>query len=256
MADTALQNIVEWTVSELSAALKRTVEDAYGFVRVRGEISGFKGASPSGHCYFRLKDDRAVLEGVIWKGNYARMRVKPEEGLDVIVTGKLTTFPGSSKYQIVIESLEPAGVGALMALLEERKRKLQSEGLFDAARKQLLPHMPAVIGVVTSPTGAVIRDILHRISDRFPLHVIVWPVRLQGEGAGPEIANAIKGFNTFEPAGPNTRSRSPCSASAVASVSTSVCAERAGCLCRCSSGKSKTMVTSRRASSSGLSSRV
>jgi exodeoxyribonuclease VII large subunit len=127
MADPALNNVVEWSVSELSAALKRTVEDAYGFVRVRGEISGFRGASPSGHCYFRLKDDKAVLEGVIWKGNFARMRVKPEEGLDVIVSGKLTTFPGSSKYQIVIDSLEPAGVGALMKLLEERKKKLAAE---------------------------------------------------------------------------------------------------------------------------------
>ena len=134
---TALDNLPEWTVSELSAALKKTVEDAYGYVRVRGEVSGFKGASPSGHVYFRLKDDRAVLEGVIWKGDYGRMRVKPEEGLDVIVSGKLTTFAGSSKYQIVIDTLEPAGIGALMKLLEERKKKLAAEGLFDEARKQL-----------------------------------------------------------------------------------------------------------------------
>ena len=146
-------NIAEWTVSELSAALKRTVEDAYGYVRVRGEVSGFRGASPSGHCYFRLKDDKAVLEGVIWKGTYGRMRVKPEEGLDVIATGRLTTFPGSSKYQIVIDSLEPAGIGALMKLLEERKKKLAAEGLFDEARKQLLPWLPEVIGVVTSPSA-------------------------------------------------------------------------------------------------------
>lgn len=193
-------NLTEWSVSELSAALKRTVEDAYGFVRVRGEISGFKGASPSGHCYFRLKDDKAVLEGVIWKGNYARMRVKPEEGLDVIVTGKLTTFPGSSKYQIVIDSLEPAGVGALMKLLEERKKKLAAEGLFDEARKQLIPFLPEVIGVVTSPTGAVIRDILHRLADRFPRHVLVWPVRVQGEASAGEVAAAIEGFNAL-PAG-------------------------------------------------------
>ncbi len=172
---------MEWTVSELSAALKRTVEDAYGYVRVRGEISGFRGASPSGHCYFRLKDDKAVLEGVIWKGTFGRMRVKPEEGLDVIATGRLTTFPGSSKYQIVIDSLEPAGIGALMKLLEERKKKLAAEGLFDEARKQLLPFIPEVIGVVTSPTGAVIRDILHRLADRFPRRVLVWPVRVQGE---------------------------------------------------------------------------
>ena len=184
-------NLPEWTVSELSAALKKTVEDAYGYVRVRGEVSGFKGASPSGHVYFRLKDDRAVLEGVIWKGVYGRMRVKPEEGLDVIVSGKLTTFAGSSKYQIVIDTLEPAGVGALMKLLEERKKKLAAEGLFDEARKQLLPFLPDVIGVVTSPTGAVIRDILHRLADRFPRRVLVWPVRVQGESSAAEVANAI-----------------------------------------------------------------
>lgn len=194
-------NLTEWTVSELSAALKRTVEDAYGFVRVRGEVSGFRGASPSGHCYFRLKDDRAVIEGVIWKGVYGRMRVKPEEGLDVIATGKLTTFPGSSKYQIVIDSLEPAGVGALMKLLEERKKKLAAEGLFDEARKQLIPFLPEVIGVVTSPTGAVIRDILHRLADRFPRHVLVWPVRVQGEQSAAEVAAAIEGFNNLPEGG-------------------------------------------------------
>ena len=201
MPETALNNVVEWTVSELSGALKRTVEDAYGFVRVRGEVSGFRGPSPSGHCYFRLKDDRAVLEGVIWKGVYGRMRVKPEEGLDVIVSGKLTTFPGSSKYQIVIDSLEPAGVGALMKLLEERKKKLTAEGLFDEARKQLIPFLPEVIGVVTSPTGAVIRDILHRLADRFPRHVLVWPVRVQGEASAGEVANAIEGFNALPEGG-------------------------------------------------------
>ena len=197
MAEPALNNVVEWTVSELSSALRKTVEDAYGYVRVRGEVSGFKGASPSGHVYFRLKDDRAVLEGVIWKGVWGRMRVKPEEGLDVIVSGKLTTFAGSSKYQIVIDTLEPAGVGALMKLLEERKKKLAAEGLFDEARKQLLPFLPTVIGVVTSPTGAVIRDILHRLQDRFPRHVLVWPVRVQGENSAAEVANAIRGFNAL-----------------------------------------------------------
>jgi exodeoxyribonuclease VII large subunit len=197
MPEAVLNNVVEWTVSELSAALKRTVEDAYGYVRVRGEVSGFRGASPSGHAYFRLKDDKAVLEGVIWKGVYGRMRVKPEEGLDVIVSGKLTTFAGSSKYQIVIDSLEPAGIGALMKLLEERKKKLAAEGLFDEARKQLLPFLPEVIGVVTSPTGAVIRDILHRLADRFPRRVLVWPVRVQGESSAAEVANAIRGFNAL-----------------------------------------------------------
>ena len=195
--DTAPGNIPEWTVSELSAALKKTVEDAYGYVRVRGEVSGFKGASPSGHVYFRLKDDKAVLEAVIWKGVFGRMRVKPEEGLDVIVSGKLTTFAGSSKYQIVIDTLEPAGIGALMKLLEERKKKLAAEGLFDEARKQLLPFLPEVICVVTSPTGAVIRDILHRLADRFPRRVLVWPVRVQGESSAAEVANAIRGFNAL-----------------------------------------------------------
>jgi exodeoxyribonuclease VII large subunit len=197
MAEAALNNVVEWSVSELSAALKRTVEDAYGHVRVRGEISGFKGASPSGHCYFRLKDDKAVLEAVIWKGTHGRMRIKPEEGLEVIVTGRLTTFAGSSKYQIVIDTLEPAGVGALMKLLEERKKKLAAQGLFDEARKQLLPFIPEVIGVVTSPTGAVIRDILHRLADRFPRRVLVWPVLVQGETSAAEVANAIAGFNAL-----------------------------------------------------------
>ncbi len=201
MAEAAVKNVVEWSVSELSAALKRTVEDAYGYVRVRGEVSGFKGPSPSGHCYFRLKDEKAVLEGVIWKGVWGRMRVKPEEGLDVIVTGKLTTFPGSSKYQLVIESLEPAGVGALLKQLEERKKKLAAEGLFDDARKQLIPFLPDVIGVVTSPTGAVIRDILHRLADRFPRRVLVWPVRVQGEQSAGEVANAIHGFNALPEGG-------------------------------------------------------
>ncbi len=197
MPEAVLNNVVEWTVSELSAALKKTVEDNYGYVRVRGEVSGFKGASPSGHVYFRLKDEKSVLEGVIWKGVWGRMRVKPEEGLDVIVSGKLTTFAGSSKYQIVIDTLEPAGIGALMKLLEERKKKLAAEGLFDEARKQLIPFLPNVIGVVTSPTGAVIRDILHRLADRFPRRVLVWPVRVQGEASAAEVANAIKGFNAL-----------------------------------------------------------
>jgi len=197
----SLSNTAEFTVSELSSALKRTVEDAYGHVRVRGEISGFRGPHASGHCYFALKDESAKIEAVIWKGVHGRMRVKPQEGLEVIATGKLTTYPGSSKYQIVIEAIEPAGVGALMALMEERKRKLAAEGLFDDARKQLLPWLPEVIGVVTSPTGAVIRDILHRLQDRFPRRVLVWPVRVQGEGSAEQIAAAIEGFNALEEGG-------------------------------------------------------
>ncbi|MFC3206189.1 exodeoxyribonuclease VII large subunit [Aquamicrobium soli] len=188
-------NATEYTVSEISGALKRTVEDTFGHVRVRGEISGYRGPHSSGHAYFALKDDRARLEAVVWKGTMSRLKFRPEEGMEVIATGKLTTYPGSSKYQIVIDNLEPAGAGALMALLEERKRRLQAEGLFDPSRKQLLPYMPRVIGVVTSPTGAVIRDILHRIKDRFPLHVIVWPVRVQGETSGAEVTAAVQGFN-------------------------------------------------------------
>ncbi|WP_183263774.1 exodeoxyribonuclease VII large subunit [Aminobacter niigataensis] len=188
-------NAAEYTVSEISGALKRTVEDTFGNVRVRGEISGYRGPHSSGHAYFSLKDDRARIEAVVWKGTMSRLKFRPEEGMEVIATGKLTTYPGSSKYQIVIDNLEPAGAGALMALLEERKRRLAAEGLFDDSRKQLLPFMPLVIGVVTSPTGAVIRDIIHRIKDRFPLHVLVWPVRVQGETSGAEVAAAVNGFN-------------------------------------------------------------
>ena len=198
-------NAAEYTVSEISGALKRTVEDAFGHVRVRGEISGYRGPHSSGHAYFSLKDERARLEAVVWKGTMSRLKFKPEEGMEVIATGKLTTYPGSSKYQIVIDNLEPAGAGALMALLEERKKKLAAEGLFDRERKRPLPHMPTVIGVVTSPTGAVIRDILHRIKDRFPLHVVVWPVRVQGETSGQEVAAAVAGFNMLPEDGPIPR---------------------------------------------------
>src|SRR3954468_18919314 len=194
-------NFAEFTVSELSAALKRTVEDNFGYVRVRGEISGYKGPHGSGHVYFALKDQTAKIDGVIWKGVFGRMRIKPEEGMEVIVTGKLTTYPNRSSYQIIVETLEPAGLGALMALLEERKRKLTAEGLFDEARKQLLPFLPEVIGVVTSPTGAVIRDILHRLADRFPRHVIVWPVKVQGDGSAEQVAAAIRGFNALPEGG-------------------------------------------------------
>jgi exodeoxyribonuclease VII large subunit len=200
-ATEALINAPEFTVSELSSALRRTVEETYGHVRVRGEITGFRGPHASGHCYFALKDDGAKIEAVIWRSAHYRMRFKPQEGLEVIATGKLTTYPGSSKYQIVIEALEPAGIGALMALMEERKKKLAAEGLFDEARKQLLPWLPEVIGVVTSPTGAVIRDILHRLEDRFPRRVLVWPVRVQGEGSAEQIAAAIRGFNALPEGG-------------------------------------------------------
>lgn len=192
-------NLTEFSVSELSGSIKRTVENAFDHVRVRGEISGYRGPHSSGHAYFSLKDDRARIDAVVWKGTFSRLRFRPEEGMEVIATGKVTTFPGSSKYQIVIENLEPAGAGALMALLEERRRKLAAEGLFDRERKRPLPYLPRVIGVVTSPTGAVIRDILHRITDRFPVHVVVWPVKVQGEGSGEEVAAAIRGFNAVAP---------------------------------------------------------
>jgi exodeoxyribonuclease VII large subunit len=186
-------NLTEYSVSELSFALKRTIEDAYGLVRVRGEISGFKRAA-SGHSYLCLKDDRAVLDAVMWKTGARRMSFQAEDGLEVVCTGTLTTYPGRSKYQLIIEHMEPAGAGALMALLEERKKKLAAEGLFDPDRKRPLPFLPGVIGVVTSPTGAVIRDILHRIDDRFPRRVIVAPVPVQGEGAAQQIAAAIASF--------------------------------------------------------------
>jgi len=191
-------NLVEYSVSELALALKRTVEDAFGLVRLRGEISGFKGQHTSGHCYFTLKDDRAAIEAVIWRSTYQRLKFKPEAGLEVVVRGRVTTYPDKSKYQIVIDQLEPAGAGALMALLEQRKKLLAAEGLFLEARKKKLPFLPRIIGVVTSPTGAVIRDILHRLADRFPCHVLVWPVRVQGETCALEVSAAILGFNALD----------------------------------------------------------
>ena len=198
-------NLVEYTVSELAFALKRTVEDAYGLVKLRGEISGFKGRHSSGHCYFTLKDEGACIEAVIWRSTFERLKFKPDEGLEVVARGRITTYPDRSKYQIVIDALEPAGVGALLAQLEERKKRLAAEGLFEEARKKALPFLPRIIGVVTSPTGAVIRDILHRLGDRFPCHVLVWPVRVQGETCAVEVTAAIEGFNGLEGAGPIPR---------------------------------------------------
>ena len=197
-------NTPEYSVSELAHALTRTVEDSYGHVRVRGEISGFKRAA-SGHVYLSLKDDAAVIDGVMWKGVAGALPFRPEDGLEVIATGKLTTYPGRSKYQIVIERMEPAGVGALLAQLEARKAKLAAEGLFDADRKRALPYIPRVIGVITSPTGAVIRDILHRLADRFPRPVLVWPVLVQGDAAAGQVAAAIAGFNALPRGGPIPR---------------------------------------------------
>jgi len=186
------------TVSELSGALKRTVESAFGHVRVRGEISGFK-RHGSGHCYFTLKDENACIDAVIWRGNAAALAFLPEDGAEVIATGKLTTYPGRSKYQIVIDRMEIAGEGALLALLEKRRKVLAAEGLFAPERKRKLPFLPQVIGVVTSPTGAVIRDILHRLEDRCPTRVILWPVPVQGEGAAAKVAAAIRGFAELKP---------------------------------------------------------
>jgi exodeoxyribonuclease VII large subunit len=195
--DAPTSNAHEFSVSELALAVRRAVEDEFGFVRVRGEISGYRGPHSSGHAYFTLKDDGASIDAVVWKTAMFRLKFKPEEGMEVIATGRLTTFPKSSKYQIVIEQLEPAGAGALMALLEERRRKLAPEGQVAAERKKKLPYLPRIIGVVTSPTGAVIRDILHRLDDRFPTRVLVWPVRVQGETAATEVANAVRGFNAL-----------------------------------------------------------
>jgi exodeoxyribonuclease VII large subunit len=189
--------MTEFSVSELSGAIKRALEDGFGYVRLKGEISGYRGPHASGHCYFALKDDKAKIEAVIWRASFARLKVKPEEGMEVIAQGRVTTFPGSSKYQIVVESLEPAGVGALMALLEERKKKLAAEGLFDEARKKPRPFLPRIVGIVTSPTGAVIRDMLHGFEERFPTRVVLWPVRVQGEGSAAEVAAAIRGFNAL-----------------------------------------------------------
>lgn len=197
MVNTAsTHNQPEYTVSEISGAVKRMVENSFGYVRVKGEISQPKLYS-SGHLYLTLKDEGANLSAVCWKGNVSRLKVKAEEGVEVIAIGKLTTFPGQSKYQLVIESMEIAGVGALMALLEKRKKEMAAKGLFDAGRKKPIPFMPKRIGIVTSPTGAVIRDILHRIAERCPTHVIVWPVRVQGQTAHTEVAEAIKGFNAL-----------------------------------------------------------
>ena len=200
----AASNSPEFTVSELSGAVKKVIEGEFGLVRVRGEVGRVSRPS-SGHLYFALKDDRATLDAVSWKGQVARMQVRPEEGMEVIATGRMTTFPGQSKYQLIVDDVAPAGAGALMAMLEKRKAALGAEGLFDPARKKPIPYLPAVIGVVTSPSGAVIRDILHRLRDRFPRHVLIWPVAVQGQACATEVAAAIRGFNAIEPGGPIPR---------------------------------------------------
>ncbi len=194
------QNSPEFTVTELSGAIKRVIEGEFAHVRIRGEV-GRVSRPRSGHIYLDLKDDSSVISGVIWKGVSARLETQPEEGMEVIATGRVTTFGGQSKYQIVIEDIKPAGMGALMALLEKRKAALAAEGLFKPERKRPLPYLPDVIGVVTSPSGAVIRDILHRLRDRFPRKVLIWPVAVQGAKCAPEVARAIQGFNALSPGG-------------------------------------------------------
>lgn len=197
-------NAAPLTITEISTLLKRTVEDRFGFVRLRGELSGVKRAA-SGHLYLALKDEKAVIDGVMWRGNAGRLPFNPEDGLEVVASGKLTTYPGRSKYQIVIDRMEVAGEGALLALLEKTRARLAAEGLFAPERKRALPFLPRTIGVVTSPTGSVIRDILHRLADRFPSHVIVWPVLVQGQGAAEQVAAALRGFGAIEPGGPVAR---------------------------------------------------
>jgi exodeoxyribonuclease VII large subunit len=209
MNDTAIaaplrSNLVEYTVSELSRALQRSIEENFAYVRVRGEISGYKRHS-SGHCYLCLKDAEAVLDAVCWRTTAMRLAIKPEDGMDVVCTGRLTTFPGRSKYQLIIDTIELAGVGALLKLLEDRRRRLAAEGLFAPERKKKLPFLPEVIGIITSPSGAVIRDILHRLADRFPRRVLLWPVAVQGEGAAAQVAAAIAGFNRLPEGGPVPR---------------------------------------------------
>lgn len=197
-------NQPEFTVSELSGAVKRVIEGEFGLVRVRGEV-GRVSRPASGHLYFDLKDDRSVIAAISWKGQVAKMQVRPEEGMEVVATGRMTTFPGQSKYQLIVDDVSPAGAGALMAMLEKRKAALAAEGLFDPARKKPVPYLPQVIGVVTSPSGAVIRDILHRLRDRFPRHVLIWPVAVQGQDCAAQVAAAIRGFNALAPGGPIPR---------------------------------------------------
>ncbi|MCR5874583.1 exodeoxyribonuclease VII large subunit [Phenylobacterium sp. J426] len=199
-ATTTESNAKPYSVSELAFALKRTLEDAYGFVRLRGELSKVTHHS-NGHVYLTLKDDKAAIDGVVWKGSVRNLSIRPEQGLEVVVTGKITSYPQGSRYQIVIETMEAAGIGALLAQLERLKAKLNAEGLFAPERKKRLPEMPAVVGVITSPTGAVIRDILHRIRDRWPCHVIVWPVVVQGDAAAGQVSAAIRGFCALDPNG-------------------------------------------------------
>ena len=192
-----LINSLEYTVSELSNSIKRIIEDNFDYIRIKAEI-GRVSKPNSGHIYLDLKDDSSVISGIVWKGNVNKLDILPEEGLEVVCIGKVTTYSGQSKYQIIIENMEPAGIGALMALLEKRKDKLLKEGLFDDDYKKNIPFLPRRVGVITSPTGAVIRDILHRIHDRFPVNVTLWPVKVQGESSSEEVIDAIEGVHLLE----------------------------------------------------------
>ena len=197
-------NIPEYSVSEISAAVKHSIEQSFQRVRVRGEVSRISRPA-SGHVYFRLKDENAVIDAICWRGVAGKLRYPPEDGLEMICTGRLTTYPGRSSYQIIVDHVEPAGEGAMLKLLEERRKALAAEGLFDEARKAPLPFLPEVVGVITSPSGAVIRDILHRLADRFPRRVLLWPVAVQGKAAAAEVCRAIEGFNRLAPGGPVPR---------------------------------------------------
>ena len=195
------ENIKEYTVTEISASIKETLEDNFGYVKVRGEVSGLSKPA-SGHVYLNLKDENAIIKAIAWRSTVAKLSFMPDEGLEVICSGRLTTgysdrYPGRSDYSIIIDSIVPAGEGALMALLEQRKKKLMSEGIFDQDHKKPLPLYPETIGIITSPTGAVIKDIIHRLEDRFPCDVILWPVPVQGDDAAHLIADALNGFNNF-----------------------------------------------------------
>ena len=194
------KNTLELSVSELSFSIKNLIEDNFGYVRVKGEIGRVSNPT-SGHVYFDLKDKDSIISGIVWKGNASSLEIQPEEGLEVVCTGKVTTYKGQSKYQIIVDNIEPAGLGALMALLEKRKKAFSAEGLFSNEFKQNIPFLPNIIGVVTSPSGSVIRDIIHRINDRFPCQIIVWPVRVQGETCPDEVADAIDGFHLLEQSG-------------------------------------------------------
>ena len=198
--NSTIKNTLELSVSELSDSIKSLIEENFGYIRVRGEI-GRVSIPASGHIYFDLKDNDSVISGIIWKGNSKNLEIQPEEGLEVICTGKVTTYKGQSKYQIIVDKVQPAGLGALMALLEKRKKLLADEGLFSENLKKDIPYLPKTIGVITSPTGSVIRDIIHRISERFPVHIIVWPVRVQGETCPDEVVDALNGFDLINQSG-------------------------------------------------------